>query len=68
MNRNKTRENRLRRRLAHEGYALRKSRDRSPHVDNLGGYMIVDAGRNFIVAGQRYDLDLDDVEEWLVEA
>ena len=27
--------------------------------------MVVDDSRNFIVAGERFDMTLDDVEEWL---
>ena len=52
----------LRRLLAKQGYLLRKSRDRNIHADNLGGYMIVDAGGNYVVRGSRFELDLDDVE------
>ena len=57
------REARLRRLARSGGYSLRKSR-RGYSIDNLGGYMIVD-DRNFIVDGPRFDLSLDDVEEWL---
>ena len=60
----KARENRLRRRLAKMGYLLRKSRA-SESLDNFGGYMIVDAYRNYVVAGSRFDLDLDDLEQFI---
>ena len=57
------REARLRRRAARNGLIVRKSRLRgTPHSDDHGGYMILDANLNAIVAGQRFDLDLDDVE------
>ena len=29
--------------------------------------MIVDADRNFIVAGAKYDLSLEDLEAWVAE-
>jgi hypothetical protein len=37
-------------------------------MDNQGGYMIVDPDTNVVVAGERYDLDLDAAEAWLAEA
>jgi len=46
---------------------LRKDRARSWNVDHQGGYMIVDLYSNSLVAGQRFDLGLDDVEWWLAE-
>lgn len=65
MNALKVREDRARRRLAREGYLLRKDRARSWNVDHQGGYMIVEADRNLIVAGERWNLTLEDVEAWL---
>lgn len=62
----KNRERRLRRALNKAGYSLHKSRY-SIYGDYLGGYMIVDVCGNYVVAGSRYDLDLDDVETWLKE-
>jgi hypothetical protein len=35
-----------------------------PNLDNHGHYMIVNE-RNFIVAGERFDMTLDDIERWL---
>ena len=58
------REARLRRLARREGYGLHKSRA-GFSSDNLGDYMIVDNNRNAIVAGERFDVTLDDVEEWL---
>ena len=58
---------RLRRLAAKHDLGLHKSRDRSQHLDNLGGFMIVDTGRNAVVAGDRYDLDLDDVADFLAD-
>lgn len=62
------RESHLRRRAGRErGWVLRKDRARSWNVDHQGGYMIVDLYSNSLVAGQRFDLGLDDVEWWLAE-
>lgn len=58
-------ERQIRRALSKAGYALRKSRIRNINADNLGGYMVVDATSNYVVAGARYDLTLEDVAEWL---
>ncbi len=61
-----TRERRLRHIAQKRGFMLRKSRgSRSP--DNRGEFMIVDPSRNVVVAGERFDLDLDAVEAWLAE-
>jgi len=38
---------------------------RSYNADHLGGFMIVDANRNLVAAGSRFDLELDDVEEFV---
>ncbi len=62
-----SRERRLRKIAQKRGFMLRKSRDPlSP--DNRGEFMIVDLSRNVVVAGKRFDLDLDAVEAWLAEA
>jgi hypothetical protein len=34
-------------------------------VDDLGGYRLLDANYNMVVSGERFDLDLDDVEAYL---
>ena len=57
-------EQKLRRELNKVGYALHKSR-KSLSADNLGGYMVVDISHNAVVAGPRYELDLDDIQELL---
>ena len=61
----KNREQRLRRALYKAGYALHKSRSRNYHLDDLCGYMIVLMSVNGVVAGSRYELDLDDVQHFL---
>ncbi len=58
------REARLRRSLAKRGAILRKSRARNWSSDNCQGYMIVDAHLNAVITGERFDLSLDDVEQW----
>lgn len=57
-------EQRLRRKLIKAGYAMHKSR-RNINPDNMGDYMIVDLCRNYVVAGSRFDLSLEDVQEWI---
>lgn len=56
---------RLRRRLRRSDIILRKSRVRSPHLYDHGGYQLIDAERNAIISGPRFELGLDDVEDWL---
>ena len=55
---------RARRALAKQGYALHKGRAHSWNVNDQGGFRIVDADRNLIVAGERYDMTLEDVERY----
>jgi hypothetical protein len=43
--------------------ALHKSRVLTPHLDDFGGYRIING--NWVVRGARFDLGLDDVEEYL---
>ena len=62
----KATENRLRRKLFRECYFLRKDRARNYSMDHMGGYMIVNMN-NVITAGQRFDLELADVEQFLKE-
>ena len=62
-----SRERRLRKIAQKQGLLLRKSRSQLS-MDNQGGYMIVDPDTNVVVAGERYDLDLDAAEAWLAEA
>lgn len=58
----KRREDRVRRQLAKQGLALRKSRVSTPSADDQGGYMIVDTQFNRIEAGERFDITLEEVE------
>ena len=54
----------LRRVLKAAGYRMQKSR--APiSSDNLGGYMIVDMSGNAVAAGDRFELTLEEVREWV---
>ena len=44
---------------------MHKLRVRRPHLDDLGGYQVVDVAGNWLVAGERFELDLDEVEKLL---
>ncbi len=60
----KSRENKLRRALHKLDCSLHKSR--APiSIDNFGGYMIIDDYIYAVIAGSRFELDLDDVEEFV---
>jgi hypothetical protein len=63
----KVRENRLRRIAARQGFRLVKFRVREPRAFDYGRWLIVDAARNWIVAGEPGYMYLDDVEAWLTE-
>ena len=58
----KRREDSVRRQLAKQGLALRKSRVFTPSADDQGGYRIVDTQFNRIEAGERFDMSLEEVE------
>lgn len=59
------REARLRRALRRDGYRLEKSRLRGePHIDNLGGYRIIDTSTNWSVTCVRFSLTLEAAEQW----
>jgi hypothetical protein len=67
----KVQENRLRRVAKRRGYALVKSRSRDPGASDYGGWMIVDAWTNAVVAGEINSpraLSLADVERFLDES
>lgn len=61
----KVRENKLRRQAKRLGLVLRHSRARHLHIDDWGGYTLIDMYGNFDVAGPRFELSLDDVQEFL---
>lgn len=53
-------EREVRRRLDRAGLALRKDRARYRSFNHAGGYMVVSAWRNLIVAGERFNLTLEE--------
>lgn len=59
--REKTSERRIRYALRKEGSILRKRR-RQLSSDNQGGYMLIDAEHDYIDAGGRSDMTLDDLK------
>lgn len=63
----RNRATRLRRKLNKLGYTMRKTNWRRDSIDNFGGYAIIDTEYNVIVRGSRFDLDLDDVEDFISE-
>lgn len=63
----KAKEQRLRRLAMKQGMRLIKSRSRTQDINNHGGYMIVDLYTNYILLGQRFEFNIDEVEKWLLE-
>ena len=63
---NKCKENMIRRKFRNAGYAIKKSR-RAYGINNWGGYQVIDAALNAIVAGENFDLELEELEDWLKE-
>ena len=57
----------LRKMASMEGYSLKKSDANSTNTDNLGGFMIVDAKTNAVVAGCRYELNELDVWKFVFD-
>ena len=60
----KDRAKQLRRKLNKYGYTIKKSR-LAESGDNFGEYMIVDFHTNCLVRGERFDVSLDEVEDFL---
>ena len=58
-------ERKLRRDLAKLGYRLCKSRARNWSYYNQLGYMIINNEYNAVVRGNRYDLSLEDVQDFI---
>jgi hypothetical protein len=54
-------EDRARRAAKRVGLKARRSRWRAGTTDNLGDFQIIDPRRNWIVAGEKFDLTADDV-------
>ena len=62
----KAREIKLRRRAENLGYTVKKSRTRNPHIDDMGNYMIINSTTGRTIRGARFDMTLDDVEEFVL--
>jgi hypothetical protein len=62
MTEERTRENRLRRMAAMQGFALHKSRRRDSRAPDYGRWYLSNPNRNAVVLE---NVDLDEVEAWL---
>lgn len=60
----KDRAKQLRRKLNKYGYTIKKSRH-AESGDNFGEYMIIYMPLNCLVRGERFDMSLDEVEDFL---
>jgi hypothetical protein len=60
----KNQESRIRRLARRNGYVVRKSRARKyvPTMNNLGEFMLIEASRNFVVLGERFNATPEDIE------
>lgn len=58
-------ESALRHHAKRAGLLIRKSRARRRHVNDHGGYRLVDPFQNAVVAGERFDLTLIDLADLL---
>lgn len=68
MNRDsKNRESKVRRLLVSQGYALKKSRAINLTSDDQGGYQIIDLQFGRIEAGERFNLTLEEVEQFAID-
>ena len=47
------------------GCRIVKSRSKIISADDLGGFRLIDLAGGFVLAGARFDLDLEDVAGWL---
>ena len=61
----KVRENYARRWAGRLGLFLGKSRARKFNIDDWGGYRIKNLSQNLIMAGEKFDLKIEDVERFL---
>jgi hypothetical protein len=61
------RESRIRRKAQSLGYRLHKSRVKKPHGNDLGGYQLLCAPYGGVVFGERFELCLTDVQDYLLD-
>jgi hypothetical protein len=59
-----SKESAVRRKAIQRGYVVSKSRQRKcvPNSNNFGDYMLIDAYRNLIVLGEKFDATLQDIK------
>jgi hypothetical protein len=62
----KVHENKLRRLAARLGLRLHRSRARVVHLNDRGGWQLVEASTNTVVEGDRFDLTGEQVEMLLM--
>jgi hypothetical protein len=62
---NKVWENRLRRQAQRLGLQLQHSRAKRVHIDDHGEYRLIDPRNNTLVAGERFDWSLQDIQTYL---
>jgi hypothetical protein len=65
LSKEKVKENLLRRQAKRLGLDIKKSRAKKWSIDNQGGYMITDPAMNAVIWGDRFQLDIEDVEKLL---
>jgi hypothetical protein len=67
---NMSKESAVRRKATQRGYVVRKSRRRNsvPNSDDFGDYMLIDAYRNLIALGERFDATPQDINDYLTAA
>jgi len=62
---NKVKENYLRRQAERLGLSMQKSRGKKWSVDNQLGYRVIDPYHNTIIQGEKFDLNIQEVEDFL---
>jgi hypothetical protein len=55
-------EQRARRRANRAGYRFEKSRQRMLHLNNQGGWMLIENDRNYVVLGVNFEIPLEKLE------
>jgi hypothetical protein len=60
-------ENKLRRQAKRLGLFLSKSSGRAWSLDNQLGYRLMESSKGLVIAGERFELTIEDVEKYLEE-
>ena len=61
------RESHIRRKAQRLGYRIHKSRTKKPHGDDFGGYQLLCAPYGGVVFGERFELCLTDIQDYLLD-